>query len=147
MYAERLNNQCAVNVKEAETGDVLTPGLVLIAPGDKHMRLVKNGDKFQVECKHGEKVSGHCPSVDAMFSSVAKVAGRHAVAALLTGMGKDGADGLLEIRQAGGHTIGQDEETCVVYGMPKVAYDIGAVEYQLPLHSIAHKIYNILETM
>lgn len=147
MYAERLNNQCTVSVKEAETGDVLTPGLVLIAPGDKHLRLVRNGDKFQVECKPGEKVSGHCPSVDAMFSSVAKVAGKQAVAALLTGMGKDGADGLLEIRRAGGHTIGQDEQSCVVYGMPKVAYDIGAVEYQLPLSSIAHKIYSVLESM
>ena len=147
MYAERLNSQCAVNVKEANTGDTLRPGLVLIAPGDKHMRLVRNGDRFAVECKSGPKVSGHCPSVDAMFESVARVAGRHAVAALLTGMGKDGADGLLSIRRAGGHTIGQDEESSVVYGMPKAAYDIGAVEYQLPLHSIAHKIYSILGNM
>ena len=147
MYAERLDNQCTVDVKEAETGDVLRPGLVLVAPGDKHMRLVKKGDNYSVECKMGPKVSGHCPSVDAMFSSVAKVAGRHAVAALLTGMGKDGADGLLEIRRAGGHTIGQDEESCVVYGMPKVAYDIGAVEYQLPLHAVAHKIYSLLGRM
>ncbi len=147
MYAERLNNQCQVNVKEAETGDVLTPGLVLVAPGDKHLRLVKKGDKYTVDCRPGEKVSGHCPSVDAMFSSVAKVAGKNAVAALLTGMGKDGADGLLEIRRAGGHTIGQDEQSCVVYGMPKVAYDIGAVEFQLPLHSISAKIYQLLEGM
>ena len=147
MYADRLNNQCSVAVKEAETGDILRPGLVLVAPGDKHLRLVKNGDHYAVECKVGPKVSGHCPSVDAMFSSVAKVAGNHAVAALLTGMGKDGADGLLEIRKAGGRTIGQDEESCVVYGMPKAAYDIGAVEYQLPLHSIAHKIYSILGDM
>lgn len=147
MYAERLDNQCAVDVKEAETGDVLRPGLVLVAPGDKHMRLVKKSDTYSVECKMGPKVSGHCPSVDAMFSSVAKVAGKNTVAALLTGMGKDGADGLLEIRRAGGHTIGQDEESSVVYGMPKVAYDIGAVEYQLPLHSIARKIYSILGRM
>ena len=147
MYAERLDNQCAVDVKEAETGDMLRPGLVLVAPGDKHMRLVKKGDRFCVECKMGPKVSGHCPSVDAMFESVARVAGRHTVAALLTGMGKDGADGLLQIRRAGGHTIGQDEESCVVYGMPKAAYDIGAVEHQLPLHAIAHKIYSILGNM
>lgn len=147
MYADRLNNQCQVSVKEAESGDVITPGLVLIAPGDKHLRLVKNGDKYSVECRGGDKVSGHCPSVDAMFSSVAKVAGKNCVAALLTGMGKDGADGLLEIRHAGGHTIGQDEQSCVVYGMPKVAYDIGAVEYQLPLSSISSKIYNLLEKM
>ncbi|MCR5784647.1 MAG: chemotaxis response regulator protein-glutamate methylesterase [Eubacterium sp.] len=147
MYADRLNNQCSVTVKEAQTGDVLVPGLVLIAPGDKHIRLVRNGDKFQVECKAGERVSGHCPSVDVMFESVARVAGNRSVAALLTGMGKDGADGLLDIRRAGGHTIGQDEASCVVYGMPKVAYDIGAVEYQLPLSAIAHKIYSVLATM
>ena len=147
MFAERLNNQCAVKVKEAQTGDVISPGLVLIAPGDKHLRLVKNGDRFQVECKTGERVSGHCPSVDVMFESVARTAGRKAVAALLTGMGKDGADGLLAIRRSGGHTIGQDEESCVVYGMPKVAYDIGAVEYQLPLNAISNKIYSVLSTM
>ncbi len=147
MFAERLNNQCAVKVKEAQTGDVISPGLVLIAPGDKHLRLVKNGDRFQVECKAGERVSGHCPSVDVMFESVARTAGRKAVAALLTGMGKDGADGLLAIRRSGGHTIGQDEASCVVYGMPKVAYDIGAVEYQLPLNAISNKIYSVLSTM
>ncbi len=147
MFAERLNNQCAVKVKEAETGDPITAGLVLIAPGDKHLRLVKNGEHFQVECRKGERVSGHCPSVDVMFESVAKVAGRRAVAAILTGMGKDGADGLLAIRRAGGRTIGQDETSCVVYGMPKVAYDIGAVEYQLPLSAISNKIYSVLSTM
>ncbi|MCR4610812.1 MAG: chemotaxis response regulator protein-glutamate methylesterase [Lachnospiraceae bacterium] len=147
MYADRLDNQCAVSVKEAETGDVLKPGHVFIAPGDKHLKLVKSGEHYKIECKMGAKVSGHCPSVDFMFSHVAKVAGKNCVAALLTGMGKDGADGLLEIRRAGGRTIGQDEKSCVVYGMPKVAYDIGAVEYQLPLHSIAHKIYSILGSM
>ncbi len=147
MFAERLNNQCAVKVKEAATGDSIVPGQVLIAPGDKHLRLVKNGEHFQVECKKGERVSGHCPSVDVMFESVAKVAGRRAVAAILTGMGKDGADGLLAIRRSGGHTIGQDEASCVVYGMPKVAYDIGAVEYQLPLSAISNKIYSVLSTM
>ena len=147
MFAERLNNQCAVKVKEAATGDQVLQGQVLIAPGDKHLRLVRNGDKFQVECKKGERVSGHCPSVDVMFESVAKVAGKRAVAAILTGMGKDGADGLLAIRRAGGHTIGQDEASCVVYGMPKVAYDIGAVEYQLPLSAISNKIYSVLSYM
>ncbi|MCR4744300.1 MAG: chemotaxis response regulator protein-glutamate methylesterase [Lachnospiraceae bacterium] len=147
MFAERLNNQCSVKVKEAATGDSIVPGLVLIAPGDKHLRLVKNGDRFQVECKKGERVSGHCPSVDVMFESVAKTAGKRAVAAILTGMGKDGADGLLAIRRAGGHTIGQDENSCVVYGMPKVAYDIGAVEYQLPLSAISNKIYAVLGSL
>lgn len=146
MYANRLNNQCQVAVKEAVTGDKVMPGRVLIAPGDKHMRLVKVNGVYQVECKAGEKVSGHCPSVDVLFSSVAKTAGRDALGVILTGMGGDGANGLLEMRKAGAKTIGQNEATCVVYGMPKVAYDIGAVQYQMELSSITNKIYGLLKT-
>ena len=146
MYANRLNNQCQVAVKEAVTGDKVLPGRVLIAPGDKHMRLVKVNGVYQVECKAGEKVSGHCPSVDVLFSSVAKTAGRDALGVILTGMGGDGANGLLEMRKAGAKTIGQNEATCVVYGMPKVAYDIGAVQYQMELSSITNKIYGLLKT-
>ncbi len=146
MYANRLNNQCQVVVKEAVTGDKVLPGRVLIAPGDKHMRLVKVNGVYQVECKAGEKVSGHCPSVDVLFSSVAKSAGKDALGVILTGMGGDGANGLLEMRKAGAKTIGQNEATCVVYGMPKVAYDIGAVQYQLELSSITNKIYGLLKT-
>lgn len=144
MYAERLNNQCEVACKEAETGDRVMQGQVLIAPGDRQMRLVKVGDGYQVECRGTERVSGHCPSVDVLFSSVAKAAGNKAVGAILTGMGADGAKGLLEMRNAGALTVGQDEATCVVYGMPKVAFDIGAVQQQAPITAIAGKIYGLL---
>lgn len=144
MYADRLNNQCAVAVKEAETGDTVVQGQVLIAPGDRQMRLIKTGDVYKVECKGTDKVSGHCPSVDVLFSSVAKAAGDKAIGVILTGMGGDGARGLLEMRQAGAQTIGEDEASCVVYGMPKVAYDLGAVQYQMPLSAIAGKVYSLL---
>ena len=144
MYADRLNNQCEVAVKEAKTGDRVLQGQVLIAPGDRQMRLVKVGDAYQVECRGTEKVSGHCPSVDVLFSSVAKTAGNKAVGVILTGMGADGAKGLLEMRNAGALTVGQDEATCVVYGMPKVAFDIGAVQQQAPVTAIAGKVYSLL---
>lgn len=146
MYADRLNNQCEVSVKEAETGDKVVPGQVLIAPGDRQMRLVKVGGIYQVECKGTERVSGHCPSVDVLFSSVARVAGKQALGVILTGMGGDGAQGLLEMRKAGAQTIGEDEASCVVYGMPKVAYDLGAVQYQVALTAIAGKVYSLLST-
>ncbi len=145
MYADRLNNSCAVAVKEAQTGDRVVPGQVLIAPGDAHMKLVKMGGIYQVECRAGEKVSGHCPSVDVLFNSVAKVAGAEALGVILTGMGADGSRGLLEMRKVGSDTIGQNEATCVVYGMPKVAYEIGAVRYQMPLNDIAQKIYSLID--
>lgn len=144
MYAERLNNQCEVAVKEAQTGDKVVQGQVLLAPGDKQMRLVKVGDQYQVECRGTEKVNGHCPSVDVLFQSVARVAGKNAIGVILTGMGGDGARGLLEMRKAGAQTVGQDEASCVVYGMPKVAYDIGAVQYRLGLSAIAGKVYSLL---
>lgn len=148
MYAKRLNDQCRIQVKEAETGDRVMPGHMLIAPGgDRHMRLVKVNGVYQVECKAGPKVNGHCPSVEVLFESVAKSAGSNAVGIILTGMGGDGAKGLLAMRQAGARTIGQDESTCVVYGMPKVAYDIGAVEYQEKLPDIAKRTYAILNKM
>ncbi len=148
MYAKRLDNQCRVRVKEARTGDRVLPGTVLIAPGgDKHMHLVKVNGMYQVEVKAGPKVNGHCPSVDVLFESVAKVAGPNALGIILTGMGGDGAKGLLAMRKAGARTIGQDESTCVVYGMPKVAYDLGAVEFQEKLSNIAKKTYYVLNTM
>lgn len=148
MYAKRLDDQCRVHVKEAQTGDKVMPGHVLIAPGgDKHMHLVKVNGVYQVEIKPGPKVNGHCPSVDVLFDSVAKVAGSKALGIILTGMGGDGAKGLLAMRKAGARTIGQDESTCVVYGMPKVAYDIGAVEYQEKLQDIAKKTYAVLNKM
>lgn len=148
MYAKRLNEQCRITVKEAETGDRVLPGHMLIAPGgDRHMRLVKVNGVYQVECKPGPRVNGHCPSVDVLFDSVAKAAGPSAVGIILTGMGGDGAKGLLAMRRAGARTIGQDESTCVVYGMPKVAYDLGAVQHQEKLSAIAGRTYALLNKM
>ncbi|MCM1179277.1 MAG: chemotaxis response regulator protein-glutamate methylesterase [Clostridium sp.] len=148
MYAKRLNDQCRIQVKEAETGDRVLPGHMLIAPGgDRHMRLVKVNGVYQVECKAGPRVNGHCPSVDVLFDSVAKLAGADAVGIILTGMGGDGAKGLLAMRNAGARTIGQDEASCVVYGMPKVAYDLGAVEYQEKLTDISGRTYSLLNKM
>ena len=148
MYANRLNDQCRVKVKEAKHGDKVLPGQVLIAPGgDCQMKLVKVGGSYQVDIQPGPKVSGHCPSVDVLFESVAKSAKNRALGIILTGMGGDGAKGLLEMRKAGARTIGQDESSCVVYGMPKVAFDIGAVECQEKLGDIAKKTYAVLNTM
>ena len=148
MYATRLNNQCRVQVKEAKTGDRVLPGQVLIAPGgDAHMELVKVNGTYQVICKRGPKVNGHCPSVDVLFESVAKVAGNRAVGIILTGMGADGANGLLSMRNAGARTIGQEENSCVVYGMPKVAHELGAVEYQEKLTDIPRRTYQLLQNM
>lgn len=148
MYAKRLDNQCKCRVKEAENGDVVEQGLVLLAPGgDRQMSLVKVGENYQVSLKKAPKVNGHCPSVDVLFDSVAKNVGRKAIGIILTGMGGDGAKGLKAMREAGAKTIGQDEASCVVYGMPKVAYDIGAVQYQEKLGDIAKKTYSLLNQM
>lgn len=149
MYASRLNRQCGLVVKEACHGDKVMPGQVLIAPGgDAHMSLVRGSDgSYQVAVRKGEKVNGHCPSVEVLFNSVAEVAKDKAVGIILTGMGGDGAQGLLKMRKAGARTIGQDESTCVVYGMPKVAYDLGAVEYQEKLSDITKRLYQLLGKM
>lgn len=136
MFAERLNSQTRLEVKEAESGDRIEPGKVFIAPGDQHIMIRKLGERYKVECFRGEKINGHCPSVDVLFESVAKAAGSSAIGTILTGMGHDGAKGLLSMRRNGAITIGQDEASSVVYGMPKVAYDIGAVEKQVPLSAI-----------
>lgn len=137
MYADRLNRICALTVKEAEHGDAIERGRVLIAPGDKQMRVVRTGNKYTVSCLKGEKVSGHCPSVDALFHSMAQNVRCHMVGIIMTGMGSDGAKGLLEMRKHGAYTIGQDKESSVVYGMPMVAYDIGAVMQQASCENIA----------
>lgn len=144
MFAERLNNQTNLTVKEARTGDFIERGHVLIAPGDQHMMLRHVGDRYKVECYQGEKVNGHCPSVDVLFESVAKEAGKNAVGVILTGMGYDGAKGLMSMRRKGARTLGQDEKSCVVYGMPKVAFNIGAVEKQSSLDNMAYSIYKML---
>lgn len=127
MYAERLNRLCKMEVREAVDGDIVKNGLVLIAPGDYHMKLAKLGANYVVKCFQAEKVSGHRPSVDVLFNSVAEVAKKNAVGIIMTGMGRDGAQGLLNMRQQGAYTIGQNKESCVVYGMPMVAKNIGAV--------------------
>lgn len=145
MYAERLNNSCILEVKEAESGDAVIPGRVLIAPGGEHIKVIKKGSEYIVECFHGEKVNGHCPSVDVLFYSVAEVYSNKAVGVILTGMGYDGARGLLKMRNAGARTLGQDETSCIVYGMPKVAFEIGAVEKQVGLKSIAREMYTMLK--
>lgn len=146
MYASRLNSQCECEVAEAKDGDRVERGKILIAAGDKHMRLRKHPEGgYYVECREGEKVSGHCPSVDVLFDSVADAAGRNAIGVILTGMGGDGAKGLLKMREAGAETIGQNESSCVVYGMPKVAYDIGAVKYQTDLSQVSKTVYNLLK--
>lgn len=144
LYSERLNRSCKMEVKEAVDGERLRRGLIVVGAGEHHLRLCKDRQGWYVSSKPGEKVSGHCPSVDVMFSSVAEVAGPLAIGAILTGMGRDGADGLLKMRKAGAFTIGQDKETCVVYGMPMEAYNCGAVEVQAPLYKIADIILNNL---
>lgn len=144
MFAERLNTQTSLQVKEAETGDYVDQGTVLIAPGDRHMRIKKVGRRYQVECFHGDKVNGHCPSVDVLFESVAREACGIAVGILLTGMGYDGAKGLLAMRCKGNRTIGQDEASSIVYGMPKVAFDLGAVEIQAALGNIPQVLLDLI---
>lgn len=140
MYAQRLDRLCAMDVKEAADNDRVIPGRILIAPGGMQMRVVRQGGQYRVRCKEGERVSGHSPSVDVLFDSVAQDVGRNAVGAIFTGMGSDGAAGLLKMRQSGASTFGQDEATCVVYGMPKVAFERGGVETQVPLEAMAERI-------
>ncbi len=144
MFAERMNATTDFHVKEAQSGDRLQRGTVIIAPGDEHIRVVRSGGGYAVNCDGADKVNGHRPSVDILFESAAKQAGARVIAVLLTGMGYDGVKGMLAIRRYGGRTIGQDAATSVVYGMPKAAYDVGAVQYQLPLQGIAAKICSLL---
>ncbi len=144
MYAERLNRICKLEVKEAAHGDKVQPGLILLAPGGLQMRIVRMGSGYAVSCTDEAKVSGHRPSVDVLFDSVAMHAKSHAIGVILTGMGADGAAGMLRMRKAGAYTIGQDRETCVVYGMPMEAYKIGAVCQQSPLGSIAQAVMSHL---
>lgn len=141
-FAARLNQCCAVTVSQAVDGERVLPGHAYIAPGGLHLQLARNGANYVCSVNEEPPVSGHRPSVDVLFRSVARFAGANAVGVILTGMGKDGAAGLLEMRKAGASTIGQDEATCVVYGMPKAAHDIGATEAEYPLHKIAGQALN-----
>ncbi|MFB9327331.1 chemotaxis response regulator protein-glutamate methylesterase [Paenibacillus aurantiacus] len=144
MFADRLNQTTGFEVKEAQSGDEIVSGRVLVAPGDRHMRVKKSGSGYRVECFEGEKVNGHCPSVDVLFDSVAKVCAPESVGVILTGMGYDGAKGLLAMRRKGARTVGQNEQTSVVYGMPRVAFELGAVEKQSSLEHIPQAIMKML---
>jgi len=139
-FANRLNEICALDVKEAEEGDVLRPGFALVAPGDFHMLLRQAGGRYSVNVKTGPRVCYQRPSVDVLFSSVAETAGNRAIGVLLTGMGADGSQGLLKMRQAGARTIAQDEASCVVFGMPREAIALGAAEQVLPLPAVSDAI-------
>ncbi|MCS6831474.1 MAG: chemotaxis response regulator protein-glutamate methylesterase [Armatimonadota bacterium] len=145
-FAERLDKLCAVRVKEAEDGEALQPGHAYIAPGDYHLQVARNGSAYRARVVQTEPVNRHRPSVDALFDSVLQASGASTVAVLLTGMGADGAKGLKKLRDIGAHTIAQDEETCVVFGMPREAIQLGGAEFVLPLPQIARKVVELLAT-
>jgi len=135
-FAQRLNSICGIEVREAKQGDRIRPGLALIAPGGQHLSITRNGAYYQAVVKPGPAVNRHCPSVDVLFRSVAKVAGSNAIGIIMTGMGDDGARGLLEMQQAGATTYAQDEASCVVFGMPKEAIKRGAADHIVPLDQV-----------
>lgn len=143
-YAENLNNQSALRIKEAEDGDAITPGTALIAPGNFHLLMARSGARYYARIKNGPMVHHQRPAVDVLFKTVAMYAGENAVGVILTGMGADGADGLLEMKNAGARTIAQDEKSCVVFGMPKEAIKKGAAEFVLPLDKIAEKMLQLI---
>lgn len=142
-FANRLNEICKISVKEAENGDAVLRGRALIAPGNKHMLLKRSGARYYVEIKEGPLVNRHRPSVDVLFRSAARYAGRNSIGIIMTGMGDDGAKGLLEMKESGAHTVAQDEKSCVVFGMPREAIKLSAAEKVLPLESIAPYIIAI----
>jgi two-component system chemotaxis response regulator CheB len=144
-FAERLNKLGELRVAEAEDGAWLEPGLALVAPGGQHVMVERLGERLRVAVREGPRVNGHRPSVDVLFASVAKVVGPQALGVLLTGMGKDGAEGMRAMHQRGAHTIAQDEASSVVFGMPKAAIDLGAVEEISPLSEIAARIARALQ--
>jgi len=139
-FAQRLDQLCSITVKEAQNGDAVLRGRALLAPGNRHLLLKRNGARYYVEVRDGPRVCRHRPSVDVLFRSGARYAGRNAVGVLMTGMGNDGAQGLQELRQAGAETIAQDEATCVVFGMPQEAIMLGAARRVVPLPAIGGAI-------
>lgn len=146
LFAERLDGLSAVRVKEAETGDRIRPGWAFIAPGGLQTTLVRSGGFYHLECRPGPLVCGHCPSVQVLMDSAAQQVGPNAVGVMLTGMGHDGADGLLAMRRAGARTLSQDEATSTVFGMPKVAWERGGAERQVPLDEVTEAILEALMT-
>ncbi len=144
LFADRLDSQVPMEVKEAEDGDMILPGRVLVARGEHQMTVVRSGASFKVKISKGERVNGHCPSVEVLMKSAAPVLGKNAVGIILTGMGGDGARGLKAMRKAGARTMAQDEASCVVFGMPKVAFETGGAEKLIPLSKIAAVTLNLL---
>ena len=142
-FANRLDSLCRVTVKEAENNDTVIPGRVLIAPGNKHMLLKRSGARYFVEVKDGPLVNRHRPSVDVLFRSTAQYAGNNSIGVIMTGMGADGAKGLLEMKNAGAKTIAQDEKSCVVFGMPKEAIKLNAADKIMPLDKIASQVMSL----
>lgn len=143
-FAERLNELCAITVKEASDGDSLVNGIALIAPGNFHMLLKKSGARYYVQVKQGPLVHHQRPAVDVLFYSVAEYAGSNAAGVILTGMGHDGANGLLKMREAGARTIAQDENSCIIFGMPKEAIKLGAAEKVVPLKDIRKTVLDMI---
>jgi len=147
MFSERLNTQAQMEVREACDGDRIITGRVLIAPGGKHMRIIRSGGIYQVSVSDGPQVNGHCPSVEVLMQSAATHVGNNAIGIMLTGMGGDGADGMKAMRDVGARTLAQDESTCVVFGMPKVAWEKGGAEKLVPLQNIPEATMQLLEQM
>src|SRR5690606_28529287 len=139
-FADRLNELCLIGVKEAAEGDSVIPGQALVAPGNYHMELRRSGARYYVTLNQAPPVNRHRPSVDVMFSSVGQYAGANSVGVILTGMGNDGAAGMLKMKQSGAYTVAQDEASCVVFGMPKEAIKAGGVDAVLPLSGIPKAI-------
>jgi len=139
-FAKRIDSLCRISVKEAENNDTVLTGQALIAPGNYHMLLKRSGARYYVEIKSGPLVSRHRPSVDVLFRSAARYAGRNSIGVIMTGMGDDGAHGMLEMKEAGAYTIAQDEDSCVVFGMPNEAIKLGGVHKVAPLSGIAQEI-------
>lgn len=144
-FSNRLNEFCSMRVKEAEEGDIIGPGKVLIAPGNHHLEVKRSGGNYVAHIHDGELVSRHRPSVDVLFRSVASYVGKNAIGAILTGMGNDGADGLLQMKKAGARTVAQDEQSSVVFGMPKEAIQLGAADYVVPLGDVAKKLLDLVQ--
>ncbi len=144
-FAERLDSLSAIDVKEASSGDRVMTGTALIAPGGMHVKLIRSGGVYRVQCVDAERVCGHKPSVEVLFRSVAKCAGKNAIGVMLTGMGSDGADGMVEMRKSGARTLAQDEATSVVFGMPKVAYARGGAERLVPLPEIPNVLRDLIQ--
>lgn len=147
MFAEKLNLSCRVEVKEAATGDRIIRGRVLVAPGNKQVYIRRSGSDYMVRCVEEEKINGHCPSVEPLFDSAARSCGSNAVGVMLTGMGADGADAMVRLRQSGARTLAQDKETSVVFGMPGEAYRRGGAEVLVPIEKITGQILKFLKEM